>query len=168
MANEQICDQVDCNERATHAYTWEWGQTGVVCPKHQATLAQTAGNIGRAIHFSPIGDGAPPPLQRDERVKLKAEAMVANEELAEAKQRGLELYRQNTALIAQVQSLTVRAREQEAQLKDAVNARESMSERLAGLEAENAQFADELSRLRILVDLPPVDPRGETQPAVVE
>lgn len=154
MANQiQLCDQAGCSEAATHAYTWEWGQSGTVCAKHMVTLQQTAGNLGRTVQFSPINDGATPPLQREERVKLKAEALVLAEELEEAKVRGLDLYRQNTLLTQQVQSLTVRNRESEAQLKDAVRARDEMDARLQKYESENAELADELSRLKVLVPL---------------
>ena len=158
-----LCDQPECSEPATHSYTWEWGATGTVCAKHQVILQQTAVNLGRAITFSPLSSGATPPLQREERVKLRAEALVLGEELAEAKDRGLDLYRQNTLLTQQVQSLTVRNREAEAQRKDALGASERADQRLRELEAENAHMADELSRLRVLVDMPPVD---ETQPGV--
>jgi len=157
---DQMCDQTDCKERATHSYTWEWGASGVCCAKHQMVLAQTAASLQRQIHFSPINDGAAPPLQREERVKLRAEALVLGEELEEAKLRGLELYRQNTQLISQVQSLTVRAREQEAQLRDAVKARDDLDLRVASLESENATLHDELGRLRVLVDLPPAASGG--------
>jgi chromosome segregation ATPase len=114
-------------------------------------LQQTANNLGRSITFGVITNGATPPLQREERVKLKAEAFVLAEELSEAKARGLDMYRQNTQLTAQVQSLTVRNREAEAQKKDAIAARDEMDQRLKALEAENASLTDELGRLRVLV-----------------
>lgn len=158
-----LCDQPECKEPATHSYTWEWGATGTCCSKHQVLHQQTADNLGRKISFALLASSATPPLQREERVKLRAEAMVAQEELAEAKSRGLDLYRQNTLLTQQVQSLTVRNREAEAQRKDAVGALERADERLRELESENATLSDELSRLRVLVDMPPVD---ETQPGV--
>src|SRR5262245_18159032 len=139
MAQEiQLCDQPGCQEPAAFAYTWEWGESGTCCTKHQQTMQQTAGNLGRTIMFAPISSEATPPLQREERVRLKAEAFVLEEELAEAKQRGLELYRQNVELTSQVQRLTVREREAQAQRKDAVVARDEMDKRLGELESENA------------------------------
>ncbi len=160
----QLCDQKDCNDPATHAYTWAWGTSGTCCPKHQIVLQQTADQIARTINFSPLNANATPPLQREERVRLKAEALVLDEELKEAKQRGLDLYRQNTNLTQQVQSLTVRNREAEAQRKDAIADLQRSELRQQQLEAENATLADELSRLRVLVDMPP--PAEETQPGV--
>lgn len=153
------CDQPGCDADATHSYTWEWGTSGTCCAKHQFTLQQTAQNIGRSIQFAPISPGATPPLQRDERIKLKAEALVLSEELSEAKARGLDLYRQNGLLTQQVQSLTVRNREADAQLKDALAAATAADARVTKLESENAELSNELSRLRVLVELPPVESR---------
>lgn len=149
-----LCDQPLCQEQATHAYTWEWGQSGAVCGKHRALLQQTSENLGRSITFAPIDPAATPALTRDERVKLKAETLVVSEELAEAKARGLDMYRQIEKLSQQVQSLTVRNREAEEQLKDLGNAREKAEARVVELEVENADLHDELGRLRVL--LPPV------------
>ena len=153
-----ICDQPLCQEPATHAYTWEWGQSGAVCGKHRMLLQQTSENLGRSITFAPIDPSATPQLTRDERVKLKAENLVVSEELAEAKQRGLEMYRQIELLSGQVQSLTVRNREAESQLQDLSNAREKSEARVVELEVENAELADELGRLRVL--LPPTHGSG--------
>ena len=167
-----LCDQPGCSAAATHSYTWEWGQTGTCCALHQTTLQQTSANLGRGITFGGLTSAASPPLQREERVRLKAEALVLGEELGEAKARGLEMYRQNTQLTAQVQALSVRNREAEAQKKDAVVARDEMDRRLQTLEAENAELTDELGRLRVLIDLPPtglggVVPESDpTQPGV--
>src|SRR5262245_11890217 len=158
--SSEICNL--CKEQATHTYVWEWGETGVFCSTHQIVLQQTADNLQRRITFAPISSLATPPLQREERVRLRAEALVLGEELEEAKTRGLDLYRQNTALIAQVQSLTVREREAQAQRKDAVIAAEKAEVQLHDLQAENATLADELGRLRVLIDVgsPPQGPGG--------
>lgn len=147
-----LCDQSATPEPATHSYVWEWGASGTCCASQVPILQQTANNLGRSITFGVITSGATPPLQREERVKLKAEAFVLAEELSEAKARGLDMYRQNTQLTAQVQSLTVRNREAEAQKKDAIAARDEMDRRLKALESENASLNDELGRLRVLVD----------------
>jgi len=149
-----VCDQPGCSEEATHSYTWEWGTSGVCCGKHQFTLQQTAQNIARSIQFAPITPGATPPLQREERVRLKAESLVLAEELSEAKARGLDLYRQNGLLTQQVQALTTRNREADAQIKDLTAVAGPREERVLKLEAENAELSDEVSRLRVLLDIP--------------
>jgi hypothetical protein len=162
MENQAItlCDQSEGAEPATHSYVWEWGHSGTCCARQVPILQQTANNLGRSITFGVLTSGATPPLQRDERAKLKAEAYVLAEELSEAKARGLDMYRQNTLLTAQVQSLTVRNREADAQRKDAIAARDEMDQRLKVLEAENASMHDELARLRVLVDV------SDTQPGI--
>ena len=94
-------------------------------------------------------------LQREERVRLRAETLVAQEELGEARARGLELYQQNQNLTRQVQSLTTQLRECEALRKDAVAAADPLRQRLEKTEAELAEAVDELGRLRALVEIPP-------------
>lgn len=155
-----LCDQSEGAEPATHSYTWEWGASGTCCARQVPILQQTAANLGRSITFAVLNPGATPPLQREERVRLKAESLVLAEELAEAKTRGLDMYRQLTLLTQQVQSLTVREREAVAQKKDAIVARDEMDRRLRELESENASIADELARTRVLV------PFEDTQPGV--
>ena len=156
-----LCDQSATPTPATHSYVWEWGKSGTCCAAAVPVLQQTANNLGRSITFGVLTSGATPPLQRDERVKLKAESFVLAEELSEAKARGLDMYRQNTQLTAQVQALTVRNREAEAQKKDAVAARDASDERLKALEAENASLHDELARLRVLIDVSETHPGTE-------
>lgn len=162
MAEIVLCQFT--NKPATHSFTWEWGDSGYCCAEQVPLLQQQAANLGRSITFALISDAGTQPLQREERVRLRAEALVLSEELEEAKQRGLELYRQNVLLTQQVQSLTVSERESQAQRKDAVVARDEMDGRLQALEAENAQLSDELSRLRVLVDIAP--PQEDTRPGV--
>lgn len=155
-----LSDQSATPEPATHSYVWEWGASGTCCAHEVPVLQQTANSLGRSITFALISAAGTPPLQREERVKLKAESFVLAEELSEAKERGLDMYRQNTLLTAQVQALTVRNREAEAQKKDAIAARDEMDQRLAALQSENASLNDELGRLRVLVDV------SETHPGI--
>lgn len=157
------CDQPLCQETATHTYTWQWGQSGVVCERHRTVLQQTSENLGRTITFAPIDPAATPPLQREERVRLRSEAMVLQEELNECKQRGLDMYRQIERLQDQVRTLTVTGREAEAQLRDLSASQENAVKRATELEVENAELVEEIGRLRVL--LPPLQP---SQQHVVE
>lgn len=152
-----LCDQKGCSEPATFAYTWEWGESGKCCGTHQFTLNQTAGNISRAIQFQPLNAGIAPPMERSERIQLIAKAMTLEAELAEGKQRGLELYNQNVHLTAQVQSLTMRERELTVQVNSALADLVKAGEELTQRRAEAANLSDELGRLRVLVDRPPQD-----------
>jgi hypothetical protein len=152
-ADHPKCD--DCGAPATHSYTWEWGQSGFCCAHHQTLKQQTAGNLSRGITFAVVSSTATAPLQREERVRLRAETLVAQEELSEAKERGLQLYHQNQALAAQVQSLTVQLRECEELRKDAVAAAEPLREALEKTRSQLGDAVDELGRLKVLIPLPP-------------
>ena len=161
-----LCDKQGCQERAVFSYTWDWGQHGVCCAKHQVELAQTSKQLERGVQFVALSAGAAPPVERAERIALISGKLAAEAELDEAKLRGVELYNQNTQLIAQVQSLTLRAREREAQLT-ARNA--ELAEAESNLRQRDAQLADaldELGRLRVLVARPAVGGGGGGSPVL--
>lgn len=150
-----ICDRDQCTEPASSSYLFDWGQGGQCCGKHQFLLKQVADQISRNVVFAPLATAAPVPMARDERTRLKGEVYAVTEELEEAKQRGLDLYRQNERLIQQVQSLTVRGRETELQLRDAANELEKAKSELERRDAEHGNLVDEVERLRTLVKLQP-------------
>jgi hypothetical protein len=158
------CTTADCGAPATFSYVWDWGQSGLACSAHAALLNQTAENLSRKVMVSPLQSAAPAPLLRDERVRLTAEGMVLKEELAEAKGRGLDLYRENVALTRTVSALTVRGRELDAQLTDAAARLQQAQADLAKSEALQGEMADELSRLRLLAKFVP-DPAADPAPA---
>src|SRR5215211_15893 len=112
------CDEPGCGETAVFMYQWDWGKSGVSCARHAQLAQQIAGQISRNVVLSPLRPPESAPMQRDERTQLTARALVLEAELDEAKGRGLELYRANVALTQQVQTLTVRERELNAQLSD--------------------------------------------------
>ena len=145
-----ICDDTSCDKPAVAHYAWDWGLTGVCCGIHMALAAQKQESLSRRVTFAPLIAAGPAPLMRDERVRLTAEAMVLREELDEAKARGLDLYRENVKITGQVQSLTVRGRERDAQLADARAEIELLKEELAKRDSEHGDLADEVDRLRTL------------------
>lgn len=155
-----LCDRPGCGQPALFSYVWEWGEKGLCCERHRFELNQTAGQISRTIQCTALDAGQPAPLLRDERTQLMAKALSAEAELEETKARGLDLYRQNTGLTQQVQSLTVRNREADAQLRDAKQRLADMGAQLERTTAELANTSDEVSRLRVLV--PKADPEGAT------
>lgn len=157
-----------CDEPATFAYQWDWGEKGVVCSTHATLLQQTAGQLSRTVQITPLVPAAGAPLQRDERTQLKAAALVLEEELEEAKSRGLDLYRQVQELTRTNHGLTVREREAKAQLKDreleVINLQGKLEER----DAEHGELVAEIERLRALEKLvtptPPFEPAPEPAP----
>jgi seryl-tRNA synthetase len=163
----QTCDCAEgtCEDPAVFAYTWDWGQAGACCARHQVELVQRSKSLRRHVQFTVIAPGAAPPVQREERVRLIAEKLTAQEELKEAQMRGAEMLRQNQQLAQQVQVLTARERERDAQLKQAraeLGEQRGIADRLA---AESAELADEVSRLRVLAAVPP---EVDTRPGVGE
>jgi chromosome segregation ATPase len=146
-----MCDQKDCNSPATLSYVWAWGENGMCCSMHQGTLQQTATNLERTIQFAPLVAAAAAPLQRDERTRLIANALSLEAELEETKARGVELYNQSTQLTQQVQTLTVRNREADAQLRDQKIGFADMQAELDRKTADLGNAVDELGRLRVLV-----------------
>lgn len=144
------CDQAGCGKPAVFTYLWDWGQQGVCCAHHQLLLQQTSEPLQRKVSFSPLLAPGPVPMTRDERARLKGEVYAAEAEIEDLKGRGLDLYRENTKLATQVQALTVRGRESEAQLKDASVRITQLEQQLQDKDAEHGGLVDEVERLRTL------------------
>lgn len=138
------------DEPAVAMVIWPWGETYPVSAKGQALSAQTAENIGRSCSFSPLAVVAEPPLERSERARLKGEVYAAEAEIADLKQRGLNLYNENVALTRQLQALTVTHNETKAQLNDARGDAKAAAELLEERSAELQDVTDEVLRLRTL------------------
>jgi cell division protein FtsB len=156
---------VPCTKPAVWGYLWDWGEQGVCCAEHGTALKQLEPSLERKVTLSPLQKAAPAPLTRDERTLLIAGKLSAEAELDEAKVRGLDLYRENVKLTAQVQSHTVRGREREAQLQQAQRDVAQLREDLAVKDAEHAELVDEVTRLRTLAKF--VDAPDELPPATV-
>lgn len=136
-------------ELAVAMVVWPWGETYPVSARGQALASQTAENIDRSCSFSPIA--APEaPLTRSERARLKGEVYAAEMEIADLKQRGLNLYNENVALTRQLQSLTVSHNEAKAQLTEARGEAQAATELLEERSAELQNVTDEVIRLRTL------------------
>lgn len=155
----QTCDRtsaegVVCGEPATQSYSWEWGETGVCCDKHATLLQQIASQVNRTLTLTPL-QRAPQPIGRDERIALKARAMVLEEELEAAKIRGLELYRINTQLAQETRLAKVREEEAGVQLREAEKQVNDLIEQVAKRDAENARLLSELQRLQLLESFQP-------------
>ncbi len=158
------CSTEGCTKPAVFAYAWEWGEKGVCCDEHRFLLTQTSEHLKRSVHFAPLQAAARASLTRDERTQLIAAKLSAESEIEDLKTRGLDLYRENTQLTSQLQSLTVRARETAAQLKDATAHIADLDAQLRKRDAEHGELTDEVSRLRTMakfVDAPPPEATGK-------
>lgn len=138
------------DQPAVASYLWPWGETGFCSSRYQLELNQIATNLSRTVSFLPLADAAEPPMERSERTKLKAELLVCEEELTEAKTRAADWYRENVKLTSQVQAQTMRVRELEAQLQDAQIKVTRLEQRLLTTDAAQGEMVEELSRLRTL------------------
>jgi len=146
-----VCDRdAACGQPATFSYMWDWGEKGVCCALHAQLAQQIAQQISRGVTLQPMRAPEAEPMQRDERTRLKAHALVVEEELAEAKGRGLDLYRANVDLAQQVQTLKVREREINAQLADRDGRIRHLEGQLEERDAEHAELTEEIGRLRTL------------------
>lgn len=137
-----------CTAAASFAYQWDWGEKGICCSLHATLLQQVAGTLNRQVMTHPLLPSTPAPLTRSERVQLQATQIVLNEELEDAKARGLELYRANGELVRQNNLLTVREREAVAQLNDVKGELAFVRDQLSAREQEHANLVMEVERLR--------------------
>jgi hypothetical protein len=145
------CDHKDgCDRPATFSYLWDWGVGGKACSVHAALLQQTAGNLQRTVTVSALVPVGPVSLTRDERTRLKAETYALEAEIEDVKARGLALYTENGTLTRTAQAAVTRARETEAQLKDALGEIDNLKAKLEERDAVHGTLVDEVSRLRLL------------------
>ncbi|HEY6723635.1 MAG TPA: hypothetical protein VI197_06360 [Polyangiaceae bacterium] len=161
VVDAPACDRGEknapCPNKAVFAYQWDWGERGTCCAIHATLLNQVASQIGRGVVMHQLAESAPAPLSRDERTKLKAAALVLEEELEETKTRALELYRVNTQLQGEVRMHKTRNREVTAQLDDAKAEVELLQEEHAKLTREAAAMALELEHYKTLESLQPTE-----------
>jgi hypothetical protein len=164
-----VCTVDDCNEPAIAAYRWEWGESGMCCAKHQFLLRQKSTPLNRTIQFVALDPGATPSLSRDERTQFHAKILTLEDELRDAKTRGLDLYQDNTKLGEEARRLSARNRELEAQLRDhRAELEETRDERDTHL-ANLADAQHELGRLQAIMPktaptTPPTSPTTPTEP----
>lgn len=147
-----LCDHPGCDAVATYRYLYAWGQEGYVCSQHVLHKQQIAKNTKRSVSFTAINPGAAPDMTRDERTKLKAQMLVAQEERDENATRAQQLYRMNQDLAASVQRSKLIETELKAQIRDLSISREQTEAKLADRERQLAEASDELGRLRVIAD----------------
>jgi len=148
LPETKMCER-DPSQVATHAYSWDWGEKGVVCAQQATILQQIAQQVGRNVQLTPLQD-VPVPMGRDERAQLLARALVAEEEIDVVKARGLELYRANQQIAAELRLAKVREAEANAQMVDALSQAKRLEAQLEARDREHARLADEVERLRLL------------------
>lgn len=144
-----VCDREGCKNAATFAYFFDWGEQGICCSEHATLLQQSAANVQRGVQLTPLAK-VPTPMTRDERITHHATVLTLQEELKQAQERGLELYRANQQLLADKKLLQLRDREQHAQLEEAHKANARLQAEIERRDTENARLVDENERLKPL------------------
>jgi len=150
-----LCTVDDCHEPAVAGYQWDWGERGVCCAKHQFLLRQKQPAIGRGLQFAVLPGATTSPMTRDERTRMHATVLTLEDELRDAKSRGLELYQSNTKLAEESRRLAARNRELEAQLKDMQHEMQALSDKHDTHLADLQDARDELNRAQRLQALTP-------------
>jgi uncharacterized phage infection (PIP) family protein YhgE len=140
-----------CEHPPVAEFVWPWGETGLVCAHHRIILAQKSKRLNRDVVITPLQSGTPAPLTRDERIASKARIMTLEEELDEAKSRGMDLYRQLEELKAQLVRANRNAKAADEELKALLDERDSLRQLLGEAQLAAARENDELQQLRALV-----------------
>lgn len=160
MAEIKLCDQTDCKQPAALQYRWDWGTTGVCCQEHGLLLQQTAHNLSshdlkRNISLTSLESAPEAPLERSERTALIAGKLSAEAEADEIRKRSGELYQANVALTGDVQRLTLRLREADAQLVHVRKQMDQLDAKLKQREIDLGTVTDELQRMQTLAAFAP-------------
>lgn len=167
VVDAPTCDRGEvnapCAAKAVWAYEWDWGEKGTCCAFHATLLQQVAPQINRQLTLTALVNLPPDPLSRDERTKLKAAALVLEEELEMAKARALELYRINTQLQGEIRLHKARNAEMTAQLGDAKAEVELLTDELAKTTREAADLVMQVEHYKTLESLQPTERVVEKQ-----
>lgn len=140
-----------CTNTPTASFTWPWSESGLVCAEHTVLLRQKAAQLKRDVLIVPLQPGEPTPITRDERIASKARIMALEEELDEAKRRGMDLYRQHEELQRRLKVALAQTAAVDAELRSIVEERDSLRRLLGEAERAAARENDELQQLRALV-----------------
>lgn len=153
-----------CEQPATYQYVWPWGATGLVCLKHMQLVNQKAEQLQATPTWVALTPGRPEPMTRDERTALYAAKLALEDEVKDAKARGLDLYNSNTQLARECQRLSSRNTYLEAQVVDAkAEVDKAVTER-DSLFNELASARMDLDRMKAFLPTPPAAPPAAPPP----
>lgn len=144
-----------CENTPIAQYVWPWGENGLCCADCQVVLGQKSEQLKRQVQITPLAVGAPPPMERAERIELNAKILTLEAEVSEARDRGLDLYRQVERLQEQVILETSKCASVAASLERALVQIDELRAENGRLREVAATENDELQRLRALVPRPP-------------
>ena len=140
----------DCHEPAVASYVWPWGEEGLCCATHRPLLAQVEKNTKRRVSLAMLNPGAPLPMTHDERVAHHAQRLALEEELSEARARGVELHKAHQDLVRQLRTAQAQIGTLEAAAKVSDGNRAELERELARVRAELGHVVEDLQRERAL------------------
>jgi capsule polysaccharide export protein KpsE/RkpR len=153
------CFSPDCQNPVFYQFTWGWGVPAACCREHQVHAQQVHDAQERGkLTFAPIDPSAEVvPLARDERTRLIAAQMSAEQEADEVKTRAAGLYNLNTELQGEVRRLRARNQEADLQLADRAADIERLTVERDEALADLHDAQTELERIKMLIprDAPP-------------
>jgi hypothetical protein len=161
-ATPTMCDMCppDRPSVATHSYTWQWGQSGFCCERCVVAIRHQEKNLRQTCVLASLTPAAPLPINRDERTRLIAAKLAAEEEAAEVKSRNVELYNANQELGKQLRLLTVQMRELEAQKGDLTTELDHALEANMAIRRQLGETDHERARLEAILTAQGVPPEG--------
>lgn len=151
---EQPCCK-DPSQKATHAYFWDWGESGFVCAEQAAILQQQAPQLGRTVQITPLPPTGPVEPTRDERIGWFALQKTLELELEDAKSKGLELWRNNEQLRKENQLHVTRKASADLEREQLLETIGKLEQANAELGRENAELLNKLERAQTLAAFAP-------------
>jgi len=151
-------DGKDCPNRPTFFYVWAWGEEGVCCDDHRATLETRSKQLERGITFSSLGRPSTSPRREYTPPQLRevpADVGALQVRLADAIASSKKLEQQITRLEQERETNVGKMREQELRIQDLIKQNGELKAAAANAELQ-AQAALELATK------PADDAKGET------
>jgi hypothetical protein len=156
--SEETVNQFCKSGTPVATYVWPWGETGVCDAEGQIILGQKARALKRQVVVTPLVPGAPPPIERAERIETQAKILALELECDEAKSRGLDLYHDIERLQEQLRLETAKCQSVSASLERAILEVDQLRVENGKLRQQAARENDELQRLRAFVSPSPTQP----------
>lgn len=140
-------DGKDCPNRPTFFFVWAWGEEGVCCDDHRATLETRSKQLDRGITFSSLGRGSSSP--RREYVPPQLREVPPDEgllkiKLAEEMEQRKKLEQQIARLEQERETNAGKMRDQELRIQDLIKQTAELKAAAANAELQ-AQAALELA-----------------------
>jgi septal ring factor EnvC (AmiA/AmiB activator) len=153
-----MCDVAGCDQVAAYAYSWPWGASGFCCAKHARLIQQRGQALKRTPQLTCLTPGAAPPVTREERTRLHAAKLAAEEEADDVRARNAELYGANQQLAREVARQQTALAELESQLRERTKQIDQLLSERRDTAAKLVATTDELARVQSLLHAGSIQP----------